>query len=307
MTEKKKKKKSLRVQSVSKRYGNQQVLKDISFDLEAGRIVGLLGPNGAGKSTLMKIITTYVTPDEGEVFVNGFSVRKEPMEVRKQLGYLPEHNPLYSDMYVREYLSFVAGFYPDIDSGRMEEVMQLTGLMPEAHKKIGQLSKGYRQRVGLAAAIIHDPPVLILDEPTTGLDPNQLIEIRSLIKNLGQNKSIILSTHIMQEVEQMADRVLILHHGKILLDKNTEEITTGNQLVEITFDVNLESRWFQEIPGFISAENTGENTWRLIFENTEDIRPLLFDFAVRNGLKILHISTSQTRLEEIFREVTHRA
>ena len=307
MTEKKKKKKSLRVQSVSKRYGNQQVLKDISFDLEAGRIVGLLGPNGAGKSTLMKIITTYVTPDGGEGFVNGFSVRKEPMEVRKQLGYLPEHNPLYSDMYVREYLSFVAGFYPDIDSGRMEEVMQLTGLMPEAHKKIGQLSKGYRQRVGLAAAIIHDPPVLILDEPTTGLDPNQLIEIRSLIKNLGQNKSIILSTHIMQEVEQMADRVLILHHGKILLDKNTEEITTGNQLVEITFDVNLESRWFQEIPGFISAENTGENTWRLIFENTEDIRPLLFDFAVRNGLKILHISTSQTRLEEIFREVTHRA
>ncbi len=301
------KRKSLSVRSVSKRYGHQQVLKNISFELEAGKIVGLLGPNGAGKSTLMKIITTYVSPDEGEVFVNGHSIFDEPMEVRKQLGYLPEHNPLYLDMFVREYLSFVAGFYRNIKPGRLEEVMHMTGLMPEANKKIGQLSKGYRQRVGLAAAIIHDPPVLILDEPTTGLDPNQLVEIRSMIKRLGQNKCIILSTHIMQEVEYMADRVLILHQGEILLDKNMEEIASDNQVVEIGFDVNLEPQWFAQLPGFISADNIGENSWKLIFKHKSDIRPVLFDFAVQNGLKILHINTYQTRLEEIFRETTQQA
>ncbi len=295
---------SISIKNVCKSYGTQEVLKNISFEVPRGQIAGLLGPNGAGKSTLMKIITTYITPDKGEVNVAGFSIRNNPMEVRKNIGYLPEHNPLYPDMYVKEYLHFCRSFYKGIPPARVDEIIEITGLTPEMHKKIGQLSKGYRQRVGLAAAIIHDPPVLILDEPTTGLDPNQLSEIRKLIRKLGKEKSILLSTHIMQEVEQLAHRVLILQNGEIRLDKKIDELETGTQTIHVVFDLMVEPQWFQSFPHLSRVENTGETSWKFHFETSEDMRPLLFDFAVRQGLKILEIHTSQTGLEEIFRDVT---
>lgn len=214
---------SIEIQNISKSYGAQKALDNVSFSIKKGEIVGFLGPNGAGKSTLMKILTTYITSDEGSASVNGNDVMSSQKAVQQSVGYLPEHNPLYLDLYVREYLAFNADVYK-VDKSRIEEVIQLTGLTPESHKKIGQLSKGYRQRVGLATALLHNPEVLILDEPTTGLDPNQLVEIRQVIKNVGKDKTVFLSTHIMQEVEAICDRIIIIHHGKIVADQKIGEI-----------------------------------------------------------------------------------
>lgn len=221
---------SIEVKNITKLYGNQKALDGITFSVKKGEIVGFLGPNGAGKSTLMKILTTYLRADEGEALVNGFDITKQDLEVQKSVGYLPEHNPLYLDLYVREYLEFNANLHR-IEKSKIDEVIQLTGLSPECHKKIGQLSKGYRQRVGLATALLHNPDVLILDEPTTGLDPNQLVEIREVIKNIGKDKTVFLSTHIMQEVEAICDRILIINHGKIVEDSSLKDL--GKNLEKI--------------------------------------------------------------------------
>jgi ABC-2 type transport system ATP-binding protein len=221
---------SIEVKNITKVYGEQKALDSISFSVNKGEIVGFLGPNGAGKSTLMKILTTYLTADEGEASVNGFDVLSQSKQVQQSVGYLPEHNPLYLDLYVREYLEFNADLHK-VSKSKIEEVIQLTGLTPESHKKIGELSKGYRQRVGLATALLHNPEVLILDEPTTGLDPNQLVEIRELIKNIGKDKTVFLSTHIMQEVEAICDRIIIINKGKIVEDSLLSELGTNLEKV----------------------------------------------------------------------------
>jgi len=225
---------SIEVQNISKNYGAQKALDNVSFSVKKGEIVGFLGPNGAGKSTLMKILTTYINADEGKASVNGNDVNENQKAVQLSVGYLAEHNPLYLDLYVREYLEFNADVYK-VAKSRIEEVIQLTGLTPESHKKIGQLSKGYRQRVGLATALLHNPDVLILDEPTTGLDPNQLVEIRNVIKNVGKNKTVFLSTHIMQEVEAICDRVIIINNGKIVTDKKLDKLVSEikEQIIEV--------------------------------------------------------------------------
>ena len=229
------------VKNISKSYGTQKALDNISFSVKKGEIVGFLGPNGAGKSTLMKILTTYIAADEGSAMVNGSDVITQAKSVQKSIGYLAEHNPLYLDLYVREYLSFNADVYK-VAKSRIEEVIQLTGLSSESHKKIGQLSKGFRQRVGLANALLHNPEVLILDEPTTGLDPNQLVEIRNVIKNVGKDKTVFLSTHIMQEVEAICDRVIIINNGKIVADKKLDNLmsTEKEQIIEVEFDYQIE-------------------------------------------------------------------
>ena len=297
---------NIKLENINKYYGHQQVLKDVSFSIESGEVVGLLGPNGAGKSTLMKIITGYVQPDSGLAVVKDLPVQEQALAVKKQIGYLPEHNPLYTDMYVREYLAFVSNIYK-VDNQRIEEVISQTGLNPEAHKKIHQLSKGYRQRVGLAAALIHDPDILILDEPTTGLDPNQLVEIRRLIKDLGKDKTIILSTHIMQEVEQMADRVLIINQGEILADENLKKLKTGQQqIIEVEFDVRIERQFIDNLPHIDAVENIMDHIWCLAFNTQEDMRPVLFDFANDNGLKILQMHQKNKNLEQLFKEITNR-
>ena len=232
---------SINVTNITKTYGTQKALNSVSFSIKTGEIVGFLGPNGAGKSTLMKILTTYLPASEGKASVNGFEISKDDFKVQKSVGYLPEHNPLYLDMYVREFLHFQAEIYKTSKS-EIEKIIERTGLSPEANKKIQQLSKGYRQRVGIASALLHDPEVLILDEPTTGLDPNQLIEIRELIKSIGKEKTVLLSTHIMQEVEAICDRVIIINKGSIVLDKNLAELQSGQQqIVEVEFDYRVET------------------------------------------------------------------
>src|SRR5690625_1190220 len=228
---------SIQVDNIVKKYGEQEALKSISFSLNKGEIVGLLGPNGAGKSTLMKILTTYIKPTSGKATVNGYDIDEETIKVRQNIGYLPEHNPLYLDMYVREYLLYNASIYK-VDKDKIEGLIEQTGLSSHANKKIGELSKGFRQRVGLAAALLHDPEVLILDDPTTGLDPNQLIDIRELIKKVGKEKTVLLSKHIMQEVEAMCDRDIMLHAGSIVLDKKMDALIQ-NQIIEVEFDFRL--------------------------------------------------------------------
>ncbi|PZO29953.1 MAG: gliding motility-associated ABC transporter ATP-binding subunit GldA [Flavobacteriaceae bacterium] len=298
---------SIEVQNISKSYGAQKALDNVSFSVKKGEIVGFLGPNGAGKSTLMKILTTYITADEGKAEVNGNDVLVNQKSVQQSVGYLPEHNPLYLDLYVREYLGFNADVYK-VSKSRIEEVIELTGLSPESHKKIGQLSKGYRQRVGLATALLHNPDVLILDEPTTGLDPNQLVEIRNVIKNVGKDKTVFLSTHIMQEVEAICDRVIIINNGKIVtdkkLDKLVSEVTT--QVIEVEFDKAVNEELFAKLSDLINYKNTQGNVWELTFETEVDMRSALFDFAHDNGLKTLQISLKSKNLEEIFREKTKK-
>lgn len=296
---------SIEVQNISKSYGAQKALDNVSFSVKKGEIVGFLGPNGAGKSTLMKILTTYITADEGTASVNGNDVSNNQKAVQLSVGYLAEHNPLYLDLYVREYLEFNADVYK-VASSRIDEVIELTGLTPEKHKKIGQLSKGYRQRVGLATALLHNPDVLILDEPTTGLDPNQLVEIRNVIKNVGKNKTVFLSTHIMQEVEAICDRVIIIDHGKIVtdkkLDKLVSEVTT--QVIEVEFDQSVSDELIATLPNLTSYKNSSGNLWELTFETETDMRSALFDFAQKNGLKTLQLTLKSKNLEEIFREKT---
>jgi len=298
---------SIEVQNISKSYGTQKALDAVSFSVKKGEIVGFLGPNGAGKSTLMKILTTFINADQGSAAVNGFDVDTNQKSVQLSVGYLPEHNPLYLDLYVREYLAFNADVYK-VEKSRIEEVIQMTGLAPESHKKIGQLSKGFRQRVGLATALLHNPDVLILDEPTTGLDPNQLVEIRNVIKNVGKNKTVFLSTHIMQEVEAICDRVIIIDHGKIVTDKKLDKLVTEvtEQTIEVEFDKAVSAELFSKLPHLISHTNTNGNMWELTFETEEDARPAVFDFATANGLKTLQLNLKSKNLEQIFREKTKK-
>ena len=296
---------SIEVTNLSKSYGAQKALDSITFSVKKGEIVGFLGPNGAGKSTLMKILTTYLAADEGVALVNDKNVISNTKEVQKIIGYLPEHNPLYLDLYVREYLAFNADVYK-VPSSRIQEVIELTGLTPESHKKIGQLSKGYRQRVGLANALLHNPEVLILDEPTTGLDPNQLVEIRNVIKNVGKDKTVLLSTHIMQEVEAICDRVIIIDKGKIVADKKLEVLIAADkeQVIEVEFDLKVTEDQINAIPHLKSFIKNSDYLWELTFLSSQDMRPTVFDFAHDNGLKTLQLNQKNKNLEAVFREIT---
>ena len=295
---------SIKVTSVTKNYTFQKVLDEVSFSAEKGQIIGFLGPNGAGKSTMMKILTGFIKPTSGTVFVDEIDVLQNPTEAQKNIGYLPEHNPLYTEMYVREYLQFQASLYK-VDLSEVDHSIQKVGLESQAHKKIHQLSKGFQQRVGLAAAILHNPKVLILDEPTTGLDPNQLVEIRALIQSLGKEKTVLFSTHIMQEVEAVCDRVIILQKGVILMDKTLLELQQiQEQVIEVTFDVPIEKAQFDSLKNKISIENTHGNTWKIRFDLESDMRSKVFDFAHENNFKILELNSQHKTLETLFREVT---
>lgn len=295
---------SIAVKNITKTFGKQIALNDVSFTIDKGEIVGFLGPNGAGKSTMMRILTTYYKADSGEAKVNGFNLTSAKKQVQESIGYLPEHNPLYLDMYVKEYLSFNASVY-GVDKTRIDAVVEKTGLSPEAHKKIGQLSKGYRQRVGLAAALLHDPEVLILDEPTTGLDPNQLVEIRKLIREIGKEKTILLSTHIMKEVEAVCDRVILINKGQLVADKKLEALRDANeQIIEVEFDYRVEDVLLNKLPHVAGVKNTGGFVYEITFNTDKDMRPAVFDFAHDNKLKTLQLSRKNKNLESLFTELT---
>jgi ABC-2 type transport system ATP-binding protein len=302
---------SISVQGITKLYGVQKALDNVSFEIKTGEIVGFLGPNGAGKSTMMKIITGFIPASSGKVFVNGLEAGTDNNEVKKQIGYLPENNPLYPEMYVREYLGFVASVYKGGGNinYQINRIIELTGLGPEQKKKIGSLSKGYRQRVGLAQALIHNPAVLILDEATTGLDPNQIVEIRNLIREAGKEKTVMLSTHIMQEVEAICDRVIIIDKGVIVADEEKSNIysviKTPKQIIEVEFDKSISSESLQEITNVSSVRLLKEKIWILEAEGEEDIRPLLFAFAVKKGLTVLSLHKQESNLEEVFRHLTN--
>ncbi|MBL4905197.1 MAG: gliding motility-associated ABC transporter ATP-binding subunit GldA [Flavobacteriaceae bacterium] len=296
---------SIEVAGVSKLYANQKALNSVSFTIKKGSVVGFLGPNGAGKSTMMKILTGFISPSEGTVFVNGINVIDQPIEAQKCIGYLPEHNPLYTDMYVKEYLQFQAAVY-SVKKEEVNVVIAKVGLEAEAHKKINQLSKGYQQRVGLAAALLHNPEVLILDEPTTGLDPNQLVEIRALIKEIGTEKTVLFSTHILQEVEAICDRVIIINKGELIIDKPLSEIRAQqNQMLEVIFDYKIEEQFIKKLPHLVDFKNNYDTTWKLTFKTSEDMRPVVFDFAQENGLKILGLNAQNQNLENLFRTSTN--
>jgi ABC-2 type transport system ATP-binding protein len=295
---------SIKVTSVSKNYKAQKALHKVSFSAEKGQIIGFLGPNGAGKSTLMKILTGFIKPNEGAVFIDGIDVLQNPIGAQKTIGYLPEHNPLYADMYVREYLQFQASIFK-VAKSQVEICIEKVGLTSEAHKKINELSKGYQQRVGIAAAILHNPKVLILDEPTTGLDPNQIVEIRALIKELGKDKTVLFSTHIMQEVEAVCDRVIIIKKGEILVDKKLAELQDSKeQVIAVTFNISIDEVFFKKLSNLISATSLSENSWELTFDSEEDMRSKIFDLAQENNFKILGLISQNKNLETLFREVT---
>ena len=298
---------SISVTNITKLYGDQKAVNNISFSANKNQIVGFLGPNGAGKSTTMKIIAGYIKANSGNVLVNGIDVNKNPLEAKKNIGYLPEANPLYYEMYVREYLHFIASLHKiDNVNDRVEEVIKLTGLTLESNKKTGQLSKGYKQRVGLAAALIHDPKVLILDEPTSGLDPNQIVEIRQLIKNLGKNKTVLFSSHILQEVESVCDRVIIINRGDIVADDtliNLQALKNDVQIVVVHFARTVEMSIFRKFESVekVTMEN---NHYYIQTSNAEKIKKLLLEFSVENNLDILSLQSKSNSLEEIFRELT---
>ena len=300
---------SVKVTNITKIYGVQKVLDNVSFVVGAGQIVGFLGPNGAGKSTMMKVLTCFIPPTSGEAFVCDYDVSEQSIDVRKNVGYLPEHNPLYLDMYIKEYLEFIAGLHQlkNIPQ-RIAEMIEITGLQAEQKKKIGALSKGYRQRVGLAQALIHDPKVLILDEPTTGLDPNQLTEIRNLIIEIGKEKTVIFSTHIMQEVEAVCDRVIIINKGKIVADDETKNIQSNIEtqlLITVEFDKETNRNSLKNINGVHEVKHINGNSWQLIASSgKEDIRPEIFRFAVENHLTVLTMQKEEQRLEDVFKELT---
>lgn len=303
---------SVEVSHVTKIYDRQHALDDVSFSVEPGEVVGLLGPNGAGKSTLMKIIACFIPPTTGTVRVMGFDVMLHSIHVRRKLGYLPENNPLYTDLYVREYLSFIAGIYNlgKHANKRIGEIIEITGLVPEQHKKIGALSRGYRQRVGLAQALIHDPDVLIMDEPTSGLDPNQLIEIRHLIKMIGREKTVMLSTHVMQEVEAICDRAIIIDQGKIIADGHPEQLsklTTDQHIILVEFSGPVHQRELELIPGVLEVSNVSGNTFRIRSDASSDIRPLLFKLAVDASLTVLSLTRQEQGLEKVFQELTRKS
>ena len=298
---------SIEVKNLSKFYGEQAAVNDISFSIKKGEIVGFLGPNGAGKSTTMKILTGFIPSTKGQVQICGMEVDVDALETRKKIGYLPENNPLYLDMYVREYLEFVGNIYrvPNLKQ-RVNEMIQQVGLEVEQNKKIGMLSKGYRQRVGLAQAIIHDPEVLILDEPTTGLDPNQLVEIRELIKRIGKSKTVILSTHIMQEVSAICDRVIIIKQGKIVADDKAEDLhfEENKQVVYVEFEGDFSKNQLKKMSGITTVENVGENAWLIESDNSLDLRKFIAQFAQKNNLLVLTLRKEEKTLEEVFKELT---
>jgi len=299
---------SVSVDKVTKVYGVQKALDEVSFTIPAGQIVGLLGPNGAGKSTIMKILTCFIPPTYGTASVNGLDVIENSIEVRRLVGYLPEHNPLYTDMYVREYLEFSAGIYQlgKSSKSRIDEMIEQTGLTDERHKKIAALSKGYRQRVGLAQAMLHNPEVLILDEPTSGLDPNQLIDIRNLIKKMGEQKTVILSTHIMQEVEAVCDRAIIINKGKIVADDKTSNILkSGNQNVLIVeLDKAINESLFKLVPSISAMKSLSGNTWQISAKNMDELRQELMKWAVNNNLAILSMHRAENTMEASFHRLT---
>lgn len=302
---------SIQVNNLTKIYGTQRAVNNISFEAKKGEILGFLGPNGAGKTTTMKIITCFLPPTEGKVSVCGHDIMTESMTVRQLIGYLPEHNPLYLDMYVREYLAFTAGLHHiRKPAERVKDMIALTGLEREQNKKIQQLSKGYRQRVGLAQAMLHDPQVLILDEPTSGLDPNQLAEIRNVIKTIGREKTVVFSTHIMQEVEAICDRVIIINQGQLAADNTIDEIRhqAGSSrqtavTVEFTSPISAELLTGQ-IPDMQRATHLGHNVWQLWADEQHDIRPQIFNFAVQNNLTIITLQREAKSLEDVFRQLT---
>jgi ABC-2 type transport system ATP-binding protein len=302
---------SIVVQGVSKFYGEQKALDNISFEVKTGEIVGFLGPNGAGKSTMMKIITGFVPASSGNVSVNGLDVEADNLEIKKQIGYLPENNPLYPEMYVREYLGFVASIYNSGISGKKltDNIIELTGLAPEQNKKIGSLSKGYRQRVGLAQALINNPAVLILDEATSGLDPNQIVEIRNLIKEAGKEKTVMLSTHIMQEVEAICDRIIIIDKGAIVADEEKSEIYSKikrpKQVIQVEFDRDITDASLNGIEKVSSVKRISKNIWLIEAKGEDDIRPLIFNFAVKNNLTVLSLNKQVSNLEDVFRHLTN--
>jgi len=298
---------SIKVEKISKVYGNQKALNDVSFEIEKGEIVGFLGPNGAGKSTMMKILTGYIPQTSGGAEICGLDVSENALKAKSKIGYLPEHNPLYLDMYVREYLEFVADIY-GVSHDRIDLMIVKTGLSKEKHKLIGSLSKGYRQRVGLAQALIHDPEVLILDEPTTGLDPNQLVEIRALIKEVGKEKTVMLSTHIMQEVEAICDRVIIINKGEIVANKKIKdlrELSSDRNLISIEFNDVVEREVLRNIKNVLEVIETGENKFLVTSDSKHDLRTELFDFAVAQNRSVLQMNMKEQKLEDIFQRLTN--
>lgn len=302
---------SIAVQGVTKYYGEQKALDNVSFEVKTGEIVGFLGPNGAGKSTMMKIITGFIPATSGLVFINGKEISSDNIEIKKHIGYLPENNPLYPEMYVREYLGFVASIYKMSNSSKkqIDNVIEITGLAPEQKKKIGSLSKGYRQRVGLAQALIHNPDVLILDEATSGLDPNQIVEIRNLIREAGKEKTVLLSTHIMQEVEAICDRVIIIDNGVIVADEEKTRIYSilkrHKQVIHVEFDKDADESDLLNIPHVIKVQRIKKYFWLIEAEGDEDIRSAVFSFAVKNNLTVLSLQKEESNLEEVFRHLTN--
>ncbi len=299
---------SVKVKQLTKKYLTQKAVDNVSFEAKKGEVLGFLGPNGAGKTTTMKIITCFIPQTEGNVEVCGFDTATSPMEVRERIGYLPEHNPLYKDMYVKEYLNFVGGLHKVKNKKkRVEEMIDRVGLGREQHKLIGALSKGYRQRVGLAQAMLHNPDVLILDEPTSGLDPNQLVEIRKLITDLGKEKTVIFSTHIMQEVQAICDRVLIINKGQVVANDPVEALqqrVTGSSVVTVEFLEKTQKGILSKIPKVKSIESLGENKWKLNSALDDDIRKSIFDFAVQNKLTLIGMKKEVYSVEDVFQELT---
>ncbi|MFQ3340518.1 MAG: ABC-2 type transport system ATP-binding protein [Flavobacteriaceae bacterium] len=295
---------TLRLHNVSKSYGSVQALKGLSIELKKGEVVGLLGPNGAGKSSLMKILTGYYKEWEGEITYDGMDLKNELLTIQKQVGYLSENNPLYNEMYVVEYLKYVGSLYK-LTKPPYREILEKTGLVEYQRHKIQTLSKGYRQRVGLAAALVHDPQLLILDEPTTGLDPNQLVSIRKLIRELGKNKTILLSTHILQEVDALCDRVIIINKGEIVLDQPLDQLRSKQeQIIEVSFDYRIEIIALEKLPNVQKVVNTHDFDYELQIKGNKDMRPAVFDFAHDNGLKILNLQLKNESLEQLFKKFT---
>ena len=301
---------SIRVENLTKTYGKQQAVNNISFEINTGEIVGFLGPNGAGKTTTMKILTCFIPPTKGAAFINDLNVEENAIAIRQQIGYLPEHNPLYTDMYVKEYLHFVGSVYGIKNiTKRVQEMVDLTGLQVEQKKKIGQLSKGYRQRVGLAQAMIHNPKVLILDEPTSGLDPNQIVEIRNLITTIGKEKTVMLSTHIMQEVEAMCNRVIIVNKGEIVANGKPQElkdIFSANKVLSVKFNIPLNTQQLVDLKQLTNVTLIGDGSYSLEGSNEEHMKTIAFNFAVKQELMLSEMKLQESSLEDIFKNVTQK-
>lgn len=300
---------SVIVSNLTKVYGSQHAVNNISFEAKKGEILGFLGPNGAGKTTTMKMITCFVPQTEGSIEVCGYDVIKDPMQVRKRIGYLPEHNPLYLDMYVKEYLLFVAGLHKVSNKkAAVEEMIERTGLAQERHKLVGSLSKGYRQRVGLAQAMLHNPDVLILDEPTSGLDPNQLIEIRKLIRELGKEKTVIFSSHIMQEVQALCDRVIIINQGNMVANDTIavlQKNVSKEKQITVTFDKEIKEQQLKAVEGIEKVAALGDNRYLVTTTVEKDIRPAIFYFAVKKEIVLLEMHQKVSTIEDVFQEVTN--